>query len=154
MADYFVEIRRTVERLGKPVYVPLADVGQFTGFRSVYAIPAAARDWVIQRGSVSDMGKLPLYSDVLFIDVDQDDQVDAVATALQREGVGFEAYHTGRRGAHFHVLLEPMNGLDIPRAQRQWVESLNIQGWDATVYRPGSIIRLPGTFHEKSPRGT
>lgn len=64
--------------------------------------------------------------------------------------VAFQLWHTGRRGAHFHVDIEPMAGSSIHKAQKEWVRR-NVPGADLSIYNPTGQWRLPLTVHEKAP---
>jgi hypothetical protein len=148
--SYFIEHRRTVERGSKLTYVPLEAERECTGFRSVYAVDAALRDLILGKGSVAGMENMAVYSDILFLDFDSDDGVEEARDTLCSMGAQFAIYSTGRRGRHFHVAIEPMFGASVPHSQLRFV-STHFAHFDPTVYRPHSIIRLPGTWHEKAP---
>lgn len=149
--NYFVETRRTVERSGPLAYTPLTELAGVTGFRSVFAVDAPLRDLILRKGSVGGLENAPVYSDTLFVDFDTDSGVEAAVQRLVDTGCHFEVWNTGRRGVHLHVPITPMRGAGVPHSQLTWVRA-NFEGdWDETVYRHHSIIRLPGTFHEKNP---
>lgn len=148
---YFVEHRRVVNRVGPLRYVPLEQSSELTGFRSVYAVDAATRDMILQAKTFRGMSGLPVFSDCLYIDFDGDEGVEEFQQVLFTEGIGYDKWATGRRGVHFHIPIEPMFGPHVPHSQLTWVEARATGPWDKTIYRPHSIIRLPGTWHEKNP---
>jgi hypothetical protein len=148
---WYIEHRRTVERTGPLKYVPLEACPTLTGFRAVYAVDAALKDHILKAGSVSGLDGVPVYSDTLFLDYDGEDGVEAARDTLCGLGARFEIYTTGRRGRHFHVQIEPMFGTSVPYSQLQFVRAYFTGAFDHTIYRPHSIIRLPGTYHEKAP---
>lgn len=147
---FHVELRRTVERTGPLHYVTLAEVEKHTGFRSVYAIDAQTTKQITQAKSFRGL-QPAVYSNCLFVDFDGDEGVTEFAERLTSEGIGYTCWSTGRRGAHFHVPCVPMFGVHVPHSQLLWVEARATGPWDRTIYRPFSLIRLPGTWHEKNP---
>lgn len=151
MNEFYYEVRRTVERHGPPVYVQHGELVGMTGFRSVYGFDRETRDMILTRGSVRDLDGLPVYSDTLFIDFDGMEGVNVLDNALRGEGIRYEVWDTGRRGVHFHIPIAPMFGPGVPYSQLRWVREHAPGEWDGTVYRPHSVIRLPGTMHEKNP---
>lgn len=150
MSDYLLELRFGVRRLGAPLLVPPQEVGQWPlrNFRSVYAY--AAED--MKGRGVKDMEGVRLYSDQLFVDIDKtQEEVDKFKEFLISSGVKFELWHTGRRGGHFVIDIEPMVGTDIHISQAAWVREALGDSADMTLYKPTGQWRLPGTVHEKHP---
>jgi hypothetical protein len=108
-----------------------------------------------ERGRVAGIDNAPVYSDCLFIDFDSRSGVLEMERYLRSTGIGYSRWATGRRGAHLHIDIEPMRGVHVPQSQLEWVRTRfdgHIDGIvDDTTFRKTSIIRLPGTWHEKNP---
>jgi len=152
--DYYVEHRRVVRRTGKPVFAHVADLPLLTGFRGVYGVPAGTAQAVVNFGDVTPLTHTPVWSDTLFVDFDGTAGVSEARETLNDLGIAYEIWSTGRRGCHFHILTEEYCSVDLPKRHKQWVEDNLTGDWDPTIYNNTSIIRLPGTFHEKNPGQT
>ena len=143
------EIRPTFRRSGRVTLTE--DCTKYTGFRSVYGFDKDGEDYIVQNGGTHGIRSYKLYSDTLFIDIDDNVEAsDAIEAQLQEMGVGFDVYFTENRGNHFHIPIVPMYGLDTAYQQKKYVERTFI-GADTSIYKSTGIIRLPGTFHFKRP---
>lgn len=147
--SWYVEIRRTVCRYGDIEFTALPLSGNERGFRSIFAFDEAFTEILVNKTLV-DSKNAVLYSDILFVDFDSDEGVQEFAHLLVDLGVSFELYSTGRRGKHFHIPIVPMTGIGLGYSHEAWVKE-HTKYADFTIYSPRSIIRLPGTWHEKSP---
>ncbi len=149
VVDYWVEVRATQVRHGRPWFVALP-VAQFTsgGFRSVYAYTTETRDRIIAERSTAGLTREPVYSDTLFCDFDNCEP-DALLQHLYDEGIGAKVYDSGGRSWHVHVPIEPMFGADVPWSQRVWMERVAPRA-DVTFYHQAGQYRLAGTRHEKT----
>jgi hypothetical protein len=146
------EHRRIVQRQGPARFVSAEELSQCTGFRSVYGYAEGLAAHLATLPSHAGVtSEASVYSDTLFVDFDSDDGIDAAVKMLGQLGLAFEVWSTGRRGVHVHIACVPMQGSMVPASQRAWVEQHLEGDWDATIYRPGALIRLPGTWHEKAP---
>jgi hypothetical protein len=149
--SYFVEIRTTVKRRSTIEIVPLEEVDQYTGFRSVYAFDAETVETIKEARSTRNLGNAQVYSDTLFVDFDGTDPASFRA-ALVALGVGFSVFDSGNRSIHFHVPIVPMLGAWIPQAQKDWVKK-NAGGLaDISFYHAAGMYRLPRTHHVKTGR--
>jgi hypothetical protein len=146
-----VEIRTTVIRNGTPRLVPYKDKGKYTGFTSVYGFLEDAADQINRSGSTKNISRLPVYSDVLYVDFDnQDEAAKEMESMLRDRNISFSMYHSGGRSIHFHVDIEPMAGVNVPDSQKYWMQE-NAPLADMSIYRHTGMYRLPFTFHAKYP---
>lgn len=148
----FYELRSGLKRSGSPLLVESLE-GQ-TGYRSIYGFPDKLAKHIEKQGSTFGIRGQELYSDTLFIDIDDNPAAEStVEQILLTQGVGFDMYDTGNRGKHFHIPITEMLGKDVPYKQKAFVEA-NYPGADLSIYKCTGIIRLPGTFHYKNPGKT
>lgn len=148
--QYFVEIRGAVRRPGKPKLVPLRDAHLHTGFRSAFAYPEPVAKLIAQSGSTAGLRGQPVYADVLLMDFDNIDP-SVFRDWLVQQGIAFDRYDSGNRSIHFHIPLQPIEGVWVPQACKQWVEAHSIVQADTSFYHPAGQFRLPGTYHTKNP---
>lgn len=127
------------------------DIYNRTGFISVYGFDEETKDEIVENKGTFGLRGRKLYSDCLFLDIDDN---DALASEITRSLVGskvkFDKYHTGGRGWHFHIYIEPMVGADVAYRQKRWVGH-HFPGSDLSLYKTSGIIRLPGTYHSNNP---
>jgi hypothetical protein len=145
---YYIEIRSTVRRTGKPKLILLADQHKHTGFRSVYAYTAEVAEEIMADGGTKFMRGTPVYSDTLFMDFDDHDPTE-FRELLISNGVAFEEWDSGNRSVHFHVPIVPMYGPHVPNSQRAWVKK-HAPTADISFYHPAGQYRLPNTYHAKA----
>lgn len=145
---YYVEIRKTVKR-GKPKFVPLEEVNQHTGFRSIVAYDAVTVERLKEAGNTTGMRGTSVYADTLFIDFDDHDPKD-FREWLRASGLAHEEYHSGGRSIHFHIEIEPVFAAWVPLAMKSWVQE-HAPTADVSFYHWCGQYRLPGTFHYKYP---
>lgn len=147
---YYVEVRPELKRYGLPKLVPITDVANYTGFRSVYGYPEELAQLINERGSTRELVGRCVYSDKLFVDFDHGDGSDLLAW-LYDEQIEHSVWDTGNRGLHVHIMIEPMLDPLVPQSQQAWVRE-HIPGADLSFYIHGGIVRLPGTVHQKTGR--
>lgn len=115
------------------------------GFRSVYAFELDPK-------SSKGLNQYPVYSDVLFVDFDdglESPGYHKLLALLLNNGLAFQSYASGSKGVHVHVAIDPMFGSEVPYSQKVFMEALDV-GCDLSIYRHSSLIRLPGTIHDKT----
>jgi hypothetical protein len=144
---YYVEIRPTVRRIGKPRLVPLSEVYNFRGFRSVFAFDEMIKDRITASGTTSNLRGTDVYADTLFFDFDDHDPVD-FRIYLSNSGLRYSEWTSGGRSVHFHVCLEPIFGFWVPAACKAWTKRLAPTA-DTSFLHPTGMYRLPYTFHAK-----
>ena len=144
------EVRSTMGRKDKIMLTETPE--EYTGFRSIYGYDDSAVEYILEnKGRTSHMHGYRLYSDTLFLDVDDNDTAaEMIKSKLLSMGVGFDMYHTGNRGYHFHIPIKPMYGADTAFRQKNYVKE-TFPGADTSIYKTTGVIRLPGTFHFKCP---
>jgi hypothetical protein len=147
---YYVEIRSTVRRSGPPRLVPLDEVGQHTGFRSIVCYDEATAERIRADGGTKGLRGVPVYADTLFMDFDNIEPVE-FRKWLIASNLAFEEWDTGNRSVHFHIPMTPVFGSWVPDAMRAWVVANSPEKADTSFYHAAGQYRLPLTFHYKSP---
>ena len=147
-----VEIRPTVTRTGKPKLVPYNDRHKYTGFTSVYGFLEEAVKSIEGSRSTRGLGRTPVYSDILYVDFDDNEEaaVKFRADIIRIYDCEYKMYHSGGRSIHFHIPIEPMYGINVPFSQKTWMENIAPEA-DMSIYRHSGLYRLPGTYHSKNP---
>jgi hypothetical protein len=129
---------------------PASEFADLQGFRSVYGFAEEDATEIIRLKSSKDFKRFSQFSDCLFLDLDDGDvSVNAVRGWLKKEGLEFSLYKSGSKGFHFHIPCVPKFSPDVAWSQRKLVEGLGLPV-DVSLYRPNSLIRLPGTIHRKT----
>lgn len=144
---YWVEIRPTVRRVGRPRLVSLHDVGQYRGFRSVFAFDDDTKALIEEAGTTANLRGTAVYADTLFFDFDGHDPTD-FRRYLHGSGLAFSEWASGGRSVHFHVRLEPVFGSWVPLACKLWTRE-HAPTADTSFLHPTGMYRLPHTFHAK-----
>ena len=148
---YWVEVRASQQRRGRPYLVPLSEVSKVSGgFRSVYAYDDATRDLILAQSSTAGLVSTPVYSDVLLVDFDNCEPDDLLYHCYDNS-LAHEVYESGNRSWHVHIPLVPAYGADVPWSQKQWVQE-HAPLADVTYYHQAGQFRLDGTRHEKTGR--
>jgi hypothetical protein len=146
----FIEL--TYDTLHSASYVrpfSLSDLEKHKGFRSVYLYGVEAYKKICETGAVRNLNKFPVYSDTLFIDFDDGDKsIETLKTILDKSGIAWEMYFSGRKGYHFHIPIEPMWGVHVPYSQKQFVRGLGLDTADTSIYKHTGLFRTPGTYHK------
>lgn len=162
MSTYYIEVRGTVKRYNDPVFIPLEDWTKLRGysFRSIYAYDEKSVEIFQRSRSLEGIQTHPVYSDMLFIDIDSDDKnhIEYAYNKLADLNIYFEAWSTGRRGIHFHVPITPMFGVKVPNSQVEYVKYLfpkliEEEAIDLSFYCHTGQYRLPGAVHSKTVGG-
>lgn len=137
--------------MGQVNLLPFNAAIQLPGFISSFGMPFSTAEFIRSTNSTSGMRGMQLFTDLLYIDFDdaENDAADA-ETTLQRLGLQYELFSTGRVGRyHFHVPCNPLTRSDLPMRVAEWV-SQNFNGYDPKIYMTSGVIRTPGTFHAKA----
>ena len=147
----YYEYRPSVQRAGAPRLISAEQVDNVTGFVSVYGFDEQGKQFIEENRSTRGIQGNTLYSNVLYIDIDDDDAyAKEVEKRLDAADLGYWMYNTGGRGYHFHIPIVPMVGRDVAYKQRCWVKHY-FPGADDSLHKTTGVIRTPGTFHEKNP---
>ena len=121
------------------------------GFRSCYCFDAQQKAIIEAQGSMSGIEQMAVYSDTLFIDIDNDeDAMLQCADVLTIQKTAYELYESGGKGYHFHIPLDQTyQHVNLPAIQKQCVKSMGIPV-DESIYRHAGLFRLPGQKHIKT----
>lgn len=145
------EYRPSVSRSSKIKLVTKEELTNLTGFQSIYGFPPDVATKVLDQGGTWGMRSLKLYSDTLFLDIDDNDELaNRIQQHLENQEIGHEMYFTGNRGYHFSIPIVPMLGVSVPLDQKRWVNHY-FKGVDTSIYKTSGLIRLPGTYHTSNP---
>lgn len=155
-SEYYVFVTPTTHRVPPCTerFVRYSDEDSLRGhlgFRSTFAFSGAVVKRVLQQRSFRQLGPTDCGSRVVLVDFDSQ---PLAARAFERRlldaGVAHSVWDSGNRSVHFHVATEWTTGTDLPARHAAWVRE-----WaplaDPTVYKPTSLFRLSGTWHEKNP---
>lgn len=146
---YFVEIRPTVRRAGPPKLVPLGDVANYRGFRSVFAFDEAQATAIMARGAMRDLRGEAVYAEELFMDFDGH-QPDAFREWLKGSELAWQEFDSGNRSVHFHIPIVPVAAVWLPEAMKLWTKT-HAPTADISFLHPAGQYRLVGTYHPKQP---
>lgn len=129
--------------------VRLSELDGYTGFRSVFAFSTGVAERIRAEGSTSGLRDEAVYADTLFVDFDSSDGAN-FRDYLIANGIAFERWHSGGRGTHFHIPIQPIYGSWVPRACKEWLRE-RAPDSDLSFFHQAGMYRLPGTFHAKRP---
>jgi hypothetical protein len=146
---YYVEVRPTVRRAGPPRLIPIDQVDQHRGFRSIVAYDAETVQHIKEQGGTADLRGVPVYADTLFMDFDGHDPTQ-FREWLQASDLSYSEWDSGNRSVHFHIPIEPVFGPWVTEAMKQWVKQ-HAPTADISFYHNSGQYRLPGTYHAKRP---
>lgn len=123
-----------------------------TGFVSVYSFDESAALAIRAQGNSRDFKRFPVHSKLLMIDLDDGDaSLGSVRERLDKAGYSYTVFSSGSKGYHIYVRCEEAFSTDLPALHRHLALEL-APTCDVTLYRPNSLIRLPGTIHSKTGR--
>jgi hypothetical protein len=120
------------------------------GFASLYGVDAGTAQALQQAGTTTGF-KGVVWTDRLWLDIDNYTACEAVEERLRRMNVDFVGYDTGGRGGHFGVRRDAHPSHLLPAMDRQWAEA-NIPEADRCIYTHLHPFRLPGTVHDSTGR--
>lgn len=129
--------------------LPYAEVMRKTGFRSVYCFSEA--DAVLIKAARNSRGFarfVPLAVE-LIIDLDSPDYVPEALANIKRLGWRYSHFESGSKGSHLHIPHALSRGFGLPARHREMALLVSPNA-DISLYRNNSIVRLPGTLHQKT----
>jgi hypothetical protein len=145
---YFEYCPKVNKRCGN--LIPADALESLVGFRSVFGFDEHTAQIIKQSHSSKGLSAYPVTTcEIAF---DWDDCKDGAYCCLEQMkqlNVPFKFYFTGNRGYHLHITTELDVGQDIPARHKHFAKSLNV-GADLSLYKHSSLLRLPGTIHEKT----
>lgn len=131
--------------------LPADEVKNLQGFRSVYGFSQEDAASIRQSGNSKGFVAYPLISDCLFIDLDHgESHVKQTEEFLKSKNVAYQLYSSGGKGFHFHIPHKLLQGYDIYKTHERYAKKICGDAYDPSIYRPGSLIRLPNTVHKKT----
>lgn len=149
---WYVEHRPQVRRQGKIKLIPVDQLADKYGFRSVYAYDEDTKNRISAANSTKGLHGCDLYSDTLLMDFDNcgEDAIKFQNDLLLKQ-ISHQMFDSGNRSIHFHIPLEkPMIGPQIYQIQKAWVIQ-HAPTADISFYQPAGMYRLDGTYHVKNP---
>ena len=154
---YYNEIRKTTKRTGSPELVEWCRTHMYVDkgykYKSMYAYPEDVADKIRTNGHTRGLKGCTLYSHTIYIDVDDDTNIEEVLNILHSEQIPFYHFDTGNRGAHFHIPILPMIGVHVIYSQIEWLKDVGLWNLiDQSIYREGGQIRMVHAVHEKTGR--
>lgn len=152
MDNILYESRSGPVRNGSVILLPFNEASQRPGFVSVFGFTKETVDHIRACNNTAGMRGLPLYTDLIYLDFDDNEAgAQHAEDTLDEMGISYEKYSTGRVGRyHFHIPCSPILRSDLPLRVGSWVEQ-NFTGYDASLYKTSGVIRTNGTFHSKAP---
>lgn len=145
------EWRSQVARFGPPKLAEQKPEG--AQFRSVFGFPRETANIIERQQSMKNLNGKMLYSDTILVDVDNEAHVDKVVDILNGLHVNYQVCDTGNRGRHFHIPIEPLEGVNVVYSIKHWLQSVGL--WpliDTSIYRPAGQFRAVGAVHRKTGR--
>lgn len=146
----YYEHRNGLVRMVSPILLPKDQAKSMPGFSSVFGYPESTAKIILDKGSSRDIGNLDLYCDELLLDFDSEDGIRDAREFLLMNHLAFQEYHTGNRGCHIHIPIEPISGYGLPAWLKDYVSNV-FPGADTSIFKPTGIFRNAGTWHTKNP---
>ncbi len=134
-----------------------------SGYFSVYLFDSAATFSIRAQGNSQGLGRFPVYSDRLWLDIDAQnslpqeiERVKAYVRELTRQfqlfDFDFTVWDSGSKGFHICIKIEPMLGKDVPWSQLTYVQQNLKVLCDYSLYQHGRLLSNPGRVHPKTGR--
>ncbi len=133
-----------------PNFVARIRLRDLSGYSSLYAVDEATAKAITASGTTAGYKGI-VWSERLWIDVDDYQKADETEEVLIKLGVDYVAYDSGGRGAHFGVLRDARPSHLLPSQDKQWVRD-TLPHADLSVYTHLHLFRLPNTVHERTGR--
>lgn len=124
------------------------------GYSSVYGFSEEHAETIKASGSSKGFANFPVYSNSITLDLDGgDSSLAVIGSKLDLLGYGFQVYSSGGKG--YHIILQHDMAYDIrvPYSQASLAKSIlgdDFRLVDASIFRPNSLISLPGRVHPKT----
>jgi hypothetical protein len=120
------------------------------GWVTNYQFPEATAKQIKASGNSRGFSDFSVKSTQLIIDFDGGLQnIQPFCHSLVSRDVSHTIYDSGGKGAHIHIAIEPMEGINVPYSQKVFVEKL-FGNVDGSIYGHHSLIALPGRMHPKT----
>ncbi len=131
------------------------------GYCSVYAFDEKAVSAIRAQGSAKGLGRFPVYSDRLWIDIDRDDRdgvsgverariyARELANKFRHSDYNFTVWFSGSKGFHICIKITMMVGEAVPHSQAEWLRAQGLE-IDYSLYQHGRLLSNPGRLHPKT----
>lgn len=130
--------------------IPETDLKGKHGYASIYSFREEHAQAIIANGSSQGFKQYPVLARFLVIDLDDGGaSLPAVLEKLKGQNVGYTLYESGGKGYHVFVNCEQKESVDLPYQHKILAKQV-APACDVSLYRHSSLIRLPGTIHEKT----
>lgn len=124
------------------------------GFRTVYSFSEVDAAQIRSTGSSAGLAYYTPCSDSLTIDLDDGEKtLPILLDRILSRGLRCEVWSSGGKGYHLILFHELICDKRLPYSHFRFVEQLSAGlKFDDTLYRPSSLISLPGRLHSKTKR--
>lgn len=141
--------------------IPVSALPEFyekpdAGYSSYYWFREEHAKEITKQGNSAGLSRFPVYTRYLVLDIDREDNSSAAlrdmeqySLELREMGLKHSVWVSGGKGYHIYIHCEPMEGIDVPYSQLQWVKE---RGWkvDLTLYQHGRLLSNPGRKSKKT----
>lgn len=146
-------LEHTTNRFHTAKLIPREDIKGLTGFRTIPCYDPDVKKLIEANGNMKGLEDSPVMVDTLFLDFDngESDSLDKTKRKMQKAGIGYELYFSGKKGYHLECKLVPLYGRFIMPKIKFFVEhnlALSKAEVDHTIYHNCGLIRLEGTIHD------
>lgn len=131
--------------------LPVEEVMQRTGFRSVYAFSEEDALLIKSRESSKGLNQFEVYSDRLVLDIDTGDikDVENIEKFCNDRDLTYSVFFSGSKGYHVEIPTKPKASIHLPITHKILADRISAVV-DKSIFRHGSLYRLPGTIHKKT----
>jgi hypothetical protein len=134
------------------IMFPVEDIVGRVGFSTVYAFDRPAADEIKARRSSKGMSAYPVYADSFTVDFDNGlEDAKLLRDWAKSQGFSYEMWESGGKGAHVVIPHAPLFSTEVPFTHGKLADKL-APSCDRSLYRHGSLLRLPGTLHQTTGR--
>ena len=146
--------------------VPVSSLKDFyaledSGYCTHYQYSAHAANAIRAQGNSEKMARFPVYSDRLWIDLDAPSSDPAevakvktyagqLTNQFKQQGLDFTVWFSGSKGYHICIKITPMEGMDVPYSQAQYVQHILKVSCDFSLYQSARLLSNPGRKHPKT----
>lgn len=131
-------------------FVDTAELDNLVGHATVYKYTEECKVIMENQGSIVGCSNFPVFTDKFMIDLDDgDESIRKVCQQLVDRELAYSVWSTGGKGYHLEIPCIDMFGIDVPHSQLEYAKTID-GVHDFNVYRHNSLLRLPGTIHQKS----
>lgn len=120
------------------------------GYSSYYWFNEEDAKQITAQGNAKNLNRFSVYTKYLVIDIDREDNpqqatddMHRYASDIAEMGLKHSIWVSGGKGYHIYIHCEPMEGIDVPYSQLQWIKA---RGWkvDESLYQHARLLSNPG----------